>query len=407
MLIGLLVRLIVMPFTTHSDLLSVYHRAHLILGGASITKFAPDLFNLLHAGYLWLLKPLLPYSAMWSPTNLHTYVFADWLGFVNNQSIFRILFLFKFQYLVFELLAVWLLLKLVPRERAVSVTAFWMMNPIVIFSTYIFGRFDIIIVFLLLSALYLAREDRPGRAMLVLGLATLLRVYPVILVLPFAMILGRNFRDRARLAMLGLLPLIIPLTIGLTRGPDFIRQFTSMTHLTYPLLMKFSFLGRDNLYVFVLIYFLLLFNLYIHPRSGYAKLQRYSFYVMATLFATSFFHPHYFMWLMPFITFYVDDLRVLRIHHIQIGAWAVLAMQWGRSLAGFLLAPLSPAFFWALASPLDWVDRVYPSVQFIGIGRSLLAATLVAMAYVVWLQTHRGRPLLPIDAVEVETGVES
>src|SRR3990170_8177529 len=81
LLTGLLIRLLVMPFTAHGDLLSVYHRAHLLLDGRAVNGLGPNMFNVLHAGFLWLMKPLLPYSTMWGSPKLKTYLMLDWLGF--------------------------------------------------------------------------------------------------------------------------------------------------------------------------------------------------------------------------------------------------------------------------------------------------------------------------------------
>jgi hypothetical protein len=387
---GILIRLLLMPFTTHSDLLSVYYRAHLLLDGRAVNGFGPNLFNLMHAGYLWLIRPLIPYSTMWGNPEQSTYLVFDWLAFVNSPLVFRQLFLFKLPYLGFEILAVWMLLKLIKPEQTASVMAFWMLNPVVIFSTYIFGRFDIVIVFLILSALYLAKEERPNLALLVLGLAAMLRVYPIILILPFALMLKTETSARVRLALLGLLPFAVSVAAGLTQAEAQLKGFTGMQHMAYPLAMKFSLELQDNLYVFVFLYSLIIMYLYVHPRQGISSLKRFGFYIVLLYFSTSFFHPHYFLWLVPFLAFYVNEPQFKPIYWVQVGAWMTYTFQWGRALAGYLIAPLSPAFFWSALSPSEWIDKYYPAVQVIGIGRSLFSATCLAMAYIVWRRHRAG-----------------
>src|SRR3972149_7728264 len=132
LLAGLFIRLLVMPFTTHSDLLSIYYRAHLLLDGRAVNALGPSLFNILHAAFLWLMKPLIPYSTMWGSPKQTTYLMIDWLGFVNQSEVFRSVFLFKLPYLVVEILVIWVLLKLAEPDRAERVLIFWLFNPIVI-----------------------------------------------------------------------------------------------------------------------------------------------------------------------------------------------------------------------------------------------------------------------------------
>ncbi len=382
--VGLLIRFIVMPLATHSDLLSIYQRAHLILEGRPEGP-SINLLNALHAGFLWLARPLIPYQSLWGGLQETSVSAAEWLNFVNSAAVFRTLFLLKVPYLAFELLALWALLSLVEPAKAPRTTAFWMLNPVVIFSTYIFGRFDIIIVWLLLSALILAKKDRPQLALLTLGVAAIVRVYPIILVLPFAFILKERWQDRFRLAAIGGLPLFASMALG-TSSVQFgtVQNYGGMPHLEYPLAMKFFLFGQDNLYIFVFLYALTIMSLYLHPRLGFENLKRFCFYVMLMFFATSFFHPHYLLWLIPFIAFYIDVPQLLPLHGVQISAWMVYTFQWGRSLAGYLIASISPAFFWAIVSPSEWVGQYYPADQLVGLGRSLFSAACLAIAYVVW-----------------------
>ncbi len=381
---GLLLRFILMPLAAHSDLLSIYQRANLILAGASEGP-SINLLNSVHAGFLWLIRPLIPYQSLWGGLPDTSLAVSEWLGFINTTGVFRTLFLLKVPYLAFELLALWALLSLVEPAKAPRTTAFWMFNPVVIFSTYIFGRFDIIIVWLLLSALLLAKKERPHLAVLTLGVAALVRVFPIILVLPFAFILKERWTDRLRLAAIGGLPLLVSMSIGRSSVHfGTVRDFAGMPHLEYPLAMKFFLYGQDNLYIFVFLYSLIIMSLYIHPRFGFENLKRFCFYVMLTFFATSFFHPHYLIWLIPFIAFYIDVPRLLPLHGVQVSAWIIYTFQWGRSLAGYLIASISPAFFWAIASPGEWIGRYYPADQLVGLGRSLFSAACLALIYLVW-----------------------
>src|SRR3990170_8189848 len=233
LLTGLLIRLLVMPFTAHSDLLTVYQRAHLILAGRSIKGLGPRLFNYIHAAFLLLVRPFLPYATIWGDPKLQATLGVDWLGFVNQPSAFRALFLFKLPYLAIEVLVIWLLLKLTEPDRRLQVLVFWILNPIVIFSTYIFWRFDVITVSLLLAALYMAKKGWNNRAVAILGIAVLLRVYPIILILPFALILESRPGSRARLAAIGFSPFLASIFAGWAQGEaGLLKNFAAAQHLS-------------------------------------------------------------------------------------------------------------------------------------------------------------------------------
>lgn len=391
LLLGLFVRLLFMPFTFHGDLLSVYGRAYLILEKGSLIVFGLNVINFLHAIFLFLLKPFLPYQTLFSQYNLMTFTDNDSLGFINQPGIFSALFFFKLPYLLFEILVLAVLFKIFARSPIKDkVIKFWLFNPVIIFSTYIFGRFEIIVILLLFLALWAAKLNRPYWAVAALGVASVLRLYPIILILPFAFILSQQKKERGQLFFLGVAPLFFSLIVESfsQQKATYLKQITEMTHLSYPLAMKFS-LGitpYDNLYIFIFAYCLILFYLLIKPQTGFESILKFSLYVMLLFFATSFFHPHYFSWLLPFLIFFIGDNSIVNFHWLQVVSWLVYTFQWGRALAAYLIAPLSPAFFWSLPAPIELIDKILPAAQVIGVGRSVFTATCLVIAYLVYKQ---------------------
>jgi hypothetical protein len=342
---------------------------------------------------------------------LLTFTESDWLGFINQQEIFRTLFFFKLPYLVFEVLASLLLFKVFAGSPFKDkIIKFWLFNPVLIFTTYIFGRFDIIVILLLLLALWAAKLNRPYRAVISLGVATVLRLYPAILLLPFVLILSPKTRQRWELFLVGLTPLFLSLVAESfsKQSATAIKDITGLSHISYPLAMRFSFdiTPYDNLYIFVFIYALLIFYLLLKPPTGFINLVRFSLYIMLAFFATSFFHPHYFSWLLPFLIFFIQDKAVTNFYWVQIGSWLVYTFQWGRPLAAYLIAPLSPAFFWSLPAPIELVEKIMPAVQLIGVGRTVFSASSLVLIYLVYKQSQAtvlSPETLPKQEVKVET----
>lgn len=411
LLLAFFIRLLLMPFTAHSDLLSVYGRAYLILEKGGLGLFGLNTINLLHAGFLWLLKPFIAYKAVFNDYNLLTFTESDWLGFINQLGIFRVLFFLKLPYLIFEVFAILLLFKAFANSpNKDRIIKFWLFNPVIIFATYIFGRFDIIVILLLLLAVWAAKLNRPYRAVIALGLATVLRLYPALLLLPFSLILSQKTKERWGLFLAGLTPFFLSLLVeSLSRQPDTaLKDITGLSHISYPLAMRFSFemTPYDNLYIFVFIYVLLIFYLLLKPQTGFDSLLRFSLYIMLAFFATSFFHPHYYSWLLPFLIFFVPDKVVANFYWLQVGSWLVYTFQWGRPLAARLIAPLSPAFFWHLPAPIELIEKIMPAVPLIGVARTVFSACSLVLIYLIYKQS-RAETLSSKTLVKQEVKVEA
>ena len=111
--IGLLLRLVFMPISAAPDLLWFYWRAHLIVYHHEFSLGASQmLLHYIHAFFLWLLTPLMPYyetiwTHPWTPTHPTSpaeieQMFSTFFTFVSRPHIFRTLFLLKFPFLLFD-----------------------------------------------------------------------------------------------------------------------------------------------------------------------------------------------------------------------------------------------------------------------------------------------------------------
>lgn len=399
LLIGLLIRITLMPITVYyPDLLGIYWRSSLIayhkmhwIGGGQV--FA----HYLHALFLWIFKPFMPYfnNILYDPTRGLGLVEDMFFAFVNHPNVFRTLFLFKVPYLIFDLGCAFLLLRIFEdHKKGVFAFIFWIVNPIVIFATYIAARYEGIPAFFILLSLYYAKNNLPTRSLLSLGVSVIVRWYPLIALPFFVIILGKNLVKRLKLGFWGLLPLGSMIILArLLGGPGEVEVLTQIPWHENFFAMRF-YLGHlyDNVFVFVVAYTFLLLHTYFNTDYSFRSLWKAVLILLLVLFATSFFHVHYLMWLIPFLTLQiVEDRRFVGLFVALVLCFVVYTFQWGQNLAGFLFTPLDFSYFVSLRTPFKIISQYYPADKFIGVFRSIFSGVSLLMAYFVFKQLFLAR----------------
>jgi len=398
LLTGLVVRLILMPFAAHSDLMHIYWGAHMIAYHQKLVGFQVVL-QYAHAGYLMLITPLIsPVDSIW--THLANYptsnpfvglVFSaqSWFDFISHPQIFRTLFLLKLPYLFFDLGCALLLYCLgSDRTRSRVMFRFWWFNPILIFAVYVFGRHEVIALFFIILSLYWIKQGKENWGLFALGLAIAIRYYALLL-LPFWVFSTRSqWKDRILGFLIGLAPwLVINFISWVSVGSIEGISLANLPHDNYLLSMKFLVAEWDNVYIFPFAYFLLVLHRLYNQEEGLKSLVQYSLIAMLLLFSTAYSgqSPHYWTWFLPMLTIaMVENRHLLPLHAAQIVCLVVYSFIGGRSTAGYLFAPLSPEFFWSLPSPVEILGRFASPEITISLIRTALSAISIWMAYLVF-----------------------
>ena len=370
--LGLVVRLLIAPFTVSADLLAVYWRSHLIAYDGTV--FSDYLVNMgahyTHAVSLRLLGPLMPspdvlWTDPWWWSDSSALAPQVQRAFVDTDGIFTTLLALKLPYMAFDLLAGLLLLALVARcaPRVVERSwAFWMLSPIGLYATYAFGRYEMMAVALVVAALWACERDHPWWGAVLLGVAITMRGYPIILVPVFGLIVMRRPLGRAGWALLSLAPLGLVLWTN-TLWADSVGEFarlrdfhTGSTFLAYTLPVD----GTGPIYVFGLflvgLYVVLIGRSYGWWGSGPVPLGELWIWLAVLhggMFALTTFSAHYFAWITPFVALAIARRPGWRgvgwVHLMQVGVVLLLA-----DLLG------GPGTTWGLFQPLqpDLVDAV-------------------------------------------------
>ena len=374
--IGLVVRLLIAPFTVSADMLAVYWRSHLIAHDGEV--FGDYLVNMgahyTHAVSLRVLDPLIPDpDVLWTDP----WWWSDSAGlapqvqraFVDTDGIFGTLLALKLPYLAFDLLAGICLLGMVaglPRVHAKRAWALWMLSPIGLYASYAFGRYEMFAVALVVAALWACEAERPWIGAVLLGVAITMRGYPLILVPVFALVVdvgaGRDgILRRGAWTALSLLPLGVILYTN-TLLADTVGEFarlrdfnTGSTFLAYTVPVD----GPGPIYLFGLfaigLYVLLAgrtFGWFGQP-VAVADLWLWLAVLHGGMFALTTFSAHYFAWFTPFVA-----LALARRPEWRGNLWLHLL----QALVVLGLADLlgGPGTTWGLLQPLapDLADAV-------------------------------------------------
>ena len=385
--VGLAVRFALMPFAVNPDLLAVYWRSHLIAFDGRL--FGEYLVNMgahyLHAAWLLAAAPLLPPpDAVWTDP----WFFADWGAlapqvtrwFSTQPWSYRTLFVLKVPYLLADLSAGVLLLTLAGRAGASAEAtpchrerqrerawAFWMLSPIGLYASYLFGRYEMFPVVLVVAALLACERERPWLGAVLLGLAITTRTYPLLLIPVFALVVQRTPVRQAAWAAAALSPLGVTMALnrvlaGTAGEVGRLKDFeTGATLFSYVIPVS----GAEEIYLFVL-FALLVYGALIGRVYGWwgnrpvatTELWMWLLIVHAGFFAFSTFAARYFTWFTPFVFLALARRPAWRgtlpLHLLQCAGVLALAdlVHGGSVILLGLLAPMQPE-----------LARAWPSLQ--------------------------------------------
>lgn len=356
-LLAVLLRLMLMPFFLHMDLLSEYRRVNHAIDNFS---FYPG-FNRLVTFYIecifyffthWFIVArdvllYLPIAEHSSASTTHHIVFS------GDPYVFRHLFLFKLPYLVFDLLTAILIWRYFDGHRLQRIALLlWLFNPVTLYATYVFGRFEVISLFFLVWTALCLKQEKLLLASLMFGLALNSREINLIFLPAFVMVLSAYWIER-RASKATLILSTVTLILFL-RAPALIEWLFNVepafTREQGPLEvskgMSAFFAGNvGGLYPFffvVSISYLLLLNRW----KSFASDELFNAACLSTVlafFISAFHSAHYFAWAIPFL------ILTLRQRPQILVATCILMLGW---LGYGLLNPDGAHFTGLLATPL-------------------------------------------------------
>jgi hypothetical protein len=416
--VGLLVRLLIMPFTIQSDI--IYHTwiAHFVVEGhVDVYRYYfqqfgtvmyppvgqaafpaagfPPLFYIIDAGYLIVLKMLgvFNFLSKWSIDNI--LLFAD-------QS--RVFFFMKALYIPFDLLGLITFLLCLDAKHRRAGACSWMFNPAIIYVTYAWGQSDIIPVAFCMIALYFAKRGvgtgmlRHGvLSCLSLGLSASFKLFTMTLLPVFLFFLparSPKFKLYYLVAWISPLVLVVPFVS---------KPFLDSMH-SYPnyLLSRSSVLNypQFTLYIVVGLYVAIIYCLYLlNVDWSFDRLLAFGLAVFSLLFGFSVWIPNWLLWVMPFLLLAVFRRPALYWVYVMINAsYFVFSQAWGNAVWLGLFYPLSGLnrSFSSLGTfPNLWtllgIDYWSPSFQLlVGSAYTTIGISMFFVTYLVWKPRRDG-----------------
>lgn len=407
---GLLIRLLLIPFTMHTDVYQIYSRAHLAAyHGEWFVWSSQIVIQMVHNIWLLLIRPVLPNSEpIWS----HAAAVLgsgpipapdDIARFFAYPYVARALFLMKLPYLIADLATGYVLTRLVAPERRRRVLALWLLNPLVIFGSAIFARHDSMSVLLVVLSVLAATRGRRYLGLGLLGLGAVTRFFPAFLV-PFFIFAYRRSRRELLLLGGGIAALWIiaeGLTWAITGSSPTMTILTRYPHIEYLVDLALPILKSDQIFIFPLAY-ALLFLWYSERRpSGSGDYVAASAAVMLILFALTFFHPQYTVWLVPFLALTIDRRgELIGYHVVQILLLGLYALNWGTGITWDMLRPLGAPVLSTLPEPMTIIGAQISADLFFGLVRSLFTAITLWMTYRILRDRFGKRRHPALEAVD-------
>jgi hypothetical protein len=386
---GLLLKLLLLPFAFHSDLVSMYWRANLMashgLWGYQPSQVVGHWIYALNLKLMQLLGFDLaaifhqPFGITPGKPTAST---GDWLQFANLDNINAVLFMFKLPHLIFDVL-VYLVLarKFKNHPRRSLILASWWLNPVNLYAFYIFARHDSITSFFMLLAVLLLANKKIVQAVFSLFLAIKTRAVPILL----APVLGvAALKEQLKLKDLlikGLVSVLLvlglslvlenlplneqrldrllnrPPAIGQTQlkenEPFLIAKISSLAGISLSSTHPQRVLGVSwaGIPVFPVLFLVLLIIQLLQPKenNNLTYIARYSLAAFSLFFILSPLSPHYFVWLSIFITLVLAlDYRYLWIYAEAVLWWLLWAL-WRNDLTMFsirLFLPISQNIYY-------------------------------------------------------------
>ena len=253
--------------------------------------------------------------------SLSTSNMPDFYIFVSDTSVFRHLFLFKLPYLIADVVTMWLIWQFIDdKKRAMIAVAIWVFNPITLYATYFFGRYEAIPIMFVAATAVLLKKEKPVWAAVCLALAINSReIYivtaPIFIIALYddRIHLWENLKRIISAGLILFLAFVIPLLLPKILNID--PAFAGNTVYEDSRANALYAMGYRWFYPLVFAYFLTLFWLMTQTRRK-AELN-YLFgsgLVIAVYFMLTGHSAHYVSWLPLFpvlLINYTDKLRNL------------------------------------------------------------------------------------------------
>jgi|TARA_B100001964_G_scaffold190087_1_gene211988 hypothetical protein len=360
-LISLLLRIIVMPFTMHGDLIFIYKSPHLMSHGEwdvygilaeKNSVYYPPFSLIFFATVQLIFRLFFPGFEQFT----HSLGLLGKKALYGSEHLYLSLFLMKLPYLVFDCLIILTCWKMLSNNKSkLLFMVFWAINPVVIYGPYMFGQFDLIASFFVVLACYFSLKEGKGHfATLSLAAGCLFKIYPIAFLPLVLCISSKNFKDFVRLLIYGAFPVLFFYGFFYSiSGEAVLGVFKTQSHNIEII---------DSLGVVVLrffqgiVYALVCCHIFMIGRSklDYPLLSQYFVIIyFAIYWGLSVSSTHRYLFLIPFLIYFVHNRPEWKKPFYFLLAVIFLGGLRGRASFLGIFAPINPEFFLSFPSVKD------------------------------------------------------
>jgi Gpi18-like mannosyltransferase len=358
LILGIVIRVILMPITSHPDLWGHSFTAYFFAykGELNIYQFLlnlpPDYPLVKNIGisdifiyppltyftlgiFKWLVKPFVdPNFLPWLMENMG--------NIYSRKDLFSVLFFYKLPYLFVDLGIAFLLSSLFSDEKKKKLAfILWILNPVTLYATFMIGQLDILAVFFTVLSVYFARKNKYTWSLISLGIGGSYKMYPLLFIIPAAFLFAAKFKDRIKNIAVGFLPFV--LTVAPYLGSSAFRTMVLFQPKSQKMLyMNWPVSGAEGLYPFIL--GVTIIYLIAYYSANKEKLVNYFLSILLLIFLLTHYHPQWFVWLTPFLVIkMVEEKNKIINVVILLACWFVIMLLFEPSLSVGLFGPVWPA----------------------------------------------------------------
>jgi hypothetical protein len=285
--------------------------------------------------FRWLVKPFID-------PNFIPWLWENYGQVYSRPDIFKVLFLFKLPYMFVDLAIPFLLAGLF-EDKTKKRLAFilWILNPITLYATFMMGQLDILAVFFTALSIYFASKNRFTLSLVSLGIGGSYKEFPLLFIIPAALLFWHKFKDRIKNIFIGFLPFI--LTIVPYLGSSAFRQMVLFQPKSAKMLyMIWPVSGAEGVFPFIM--GLIIIYMIAYYSANREKFVDFSLSILLLTFMVTHYHPQWFIWITPFFVIKIVQQRDKILHVLILtGCWLIITLLFEASLSVGLFAPIWPA----------------------------------------------------------------
>lgn len=319
---GLFIRMILMPITGHEDIR--------LINWASLNVFDKGVNSIYLTEKSVYPPPIYIAFATWQKILSPIFApnFKEWLSMPQVSSntdpyAFRSFFLLKAPFIFFDIGLAFLLLQFFKDQKTRErVFRLWMLNPVALYISFMFGQFDIVPTFFVILSILLLFKKRFFLSVLFLGISATFKFFPIYF-LPFFIVLAEgNYLKKFLLFTAGLLPVALSV-LPFINLPAFQKNVLFGAH-TANIGHASLYIGADQTISVFLIIYLVIFLSFSFREKQLDSLWKYLLAVLLAFYSLTAFHPQWFLWIVPFMI--VWWIKNPEDHVLQVSLYLLYAL---------------------------------------------------------------------------------